>query len=82
VNKKYNKSEFYIDGTYLYRIDGNNHKSRILLKPDEYDELSCWSKKNPTPIECAVFSNIAVEYWKQGIKTRTPQHFTIRRNKK
>jgi len=78
VNVDYNRSLFYVENGYLYRINGNNHKSRIRLS-QAMDEYVKYKKENESENS---FKQFAIGVWKQSIKTQSPEHFTIRRNKK
>lgn len=79
MSVNYNMSTYYIEDGYFYRIDGNNHKSRIPLHRNEYEYLEYCKKVYP---EQRYFDYWAAIEWRKCVKHQTPEHFTIRRNKK
>jgi len=86
MTENYSKSYFYIDDGYLYRIDGNNHKSRLSVKDNDYKDLEYCERDLCRDSEGylvpSMFNNFAIPIWKKTLEHNKPEHFTIRRNKK
>jgi len=79
MSVNYNKSSYYIEDGYFYRVDGNNHKSRMAINEDEYKKLEYYQSIS---VNQSVFDHWGAKEWPKCMKNSNPEHLTIRRNKK